>query len=433
LNAGESSWRSSRLANLLRPLNRLQIFGIWPAGDFRVRPEQFWPVVVLILVVVGLAAIGLVRAFRERTGLVPYAACALFGALAYSLAASPWIGGKALATASPAALALAAAGCAWLAGRSRGVEAVVAATLVAGGVLWSNALAFGNVNLAPRPQLAELEQIGKEFRGQGPALMTEYEPVGVRHFLRGLDAEGASELRRHLVPLRNGTELPKLAYANIDQFQLSGILFYRTLVLRRSPTESRPPAPYSLRWEGRYYEVWQRPDGYRPIVDDLPLGDSLHPGAVPSCEAVRRLAVRGSSVAAVVRDDPVVAVREPALGQAVRVTVPSGGRYSIWLAGSTRRRIDVLVDGQPVGGTDGQLNNEGQYVELARAELRPGTHTIVLRSSRQELRPGTGGPEYGSGPLVVSLTDPPREVTVLPSRDAGLLCGRTLDWVESLQ
>jgi hypothetical protein len=33
---------------------------------------------------------------------------------------------------------------------------------------------------------------------------------------------------------------------------------------------------------------------------------------------------------------------------------------------------------------------------------------------------------------VVSLTDPPRTVTVLPSTEASRLCGRTLDWVEAL-
>ena len=427
-----SALRGDRLANLIRPLNPLQAFGIWPAGDFRVRPDRFWPTAVLIALVAVLAAAGLMRSLRDRNALLPYAACALFGAVAYWIAASPWIEAKAFATASPAALALAAAGCAGLASSGRRVEAGVAATLIAGGVLWSNALAYNNVNLAPRPQLVELERIGHDFAGQGPALMTEYEPVGVRHFLRGLDAEGASELRRHLVPLRNGSALPKLRYANLDAFRIDGILFYRTLVLRRSPTESRPPSPYTLVRQGRYYEVWQRPAAFRPVLAHLPLGNASEPGAVPSCAAVTRLARLGSSIAGVVRDDPVLTVPVPATGRMVPVTVSRRGRYSIWLAGSTRRRIDVLVDGRTIGGADGQLNNEGQYVELARADLSPGTHLIKLRSGRQALRPGTGGPDYGSGPLVVSLTDPPRTVTVLPSTQAPRLCGRPLDWVEAL-
>ena len=90
------------------------------------------------------------------------------------------------------------AGAAVLLERKRRLAVVVGAVAmvaIAGGVLWSNALAYGNVWLAPRNQLAELETIGQRFAGDGPALMTEYQPHGVRHFLRNLDAEGASELR----------------------------------------------------------------------------------------------------------------------------------------------------------------------------------------------------------------------------------------------
>ena len=54
--------------------------------------------------------------------------------------------------------------------------------------------------------------------------MTEYQPYGVRHFLRELDPEGASELRRRLVRLRDGATLGKGAYANIDAFRLDAIL-----------------------------------------------------------------------------------------------------------------------------------------------------------------------------------------------------------------
>ena len=432
-NGHVSSWSDvGHLANLIRPLNVLQVFGIWPALDFRIRPDEFWQTAVLVALVAGLAAAGLARAWRLRDGLLPYAICAIAGATAYWLFASPWIGAKALATASPALLALAAAGCAWLAASGRRVEAGAATVLVVGGVLWSNVLAYANVNLAPRPQLAELARIGDDFAGQGPALMTEYEPVGVRHFLRRLDPEGASELRRHVVPLRSGVGLDKLQYANLDAFQTGGILFYRTLVLRRSPTESRPPSPYVLRQVGRYYEVWQRPLSYRPVLEHLPLGDAMHPGAVPDCAAVRRLASRGQAVAAASRDDPVLTLPVPARGQSVTVVLPRRARYSFWLAGSTRDRVDVLVDGRSVGGADGQLNNEGQYVELARARIGSGSHTVALRFERNRLLPGTGGPQYGYGPLVVAPTNPQRPLIVLPATQAGRLCGRTLDWVEAL-
>ena len=91
------------------------------------------------------------------------------------------------------------------------------ALVIAGGVLWSNVDQYHDVWLAPRGQLHELETIGHEFAGDGPALMTNYEPYGVRHFLRGLDPEGASELRRRFDYLVDGTTLDKGASADIDR------------------------------------------------------------------------------------------------------------------------------------------------------------------------------------------------------------------------
>jgi len=427
----ESLRDESRLANLLRPLNPLQAFGIWPAGDFRVRPERFWPSVVLVMLVALLAVGGLVSSLRRRDALVPYAACALGGGLVYWVVGSPWIEAKAFSIASPAVLVLAAAGCAFVAASGRRVEAALAATLVVGGVLWSNALAYRDVNLAPSDQLAELERIGQDFAGQGPTLMTEYLPVGARHFLRRLDAEGASELRRRPVPLRDGRELAKLEYANLDAFRLDGLLAYRTLVLRRSPAESRPPAPFRLRWRGRFYEVWQRASGPR-VLDHVPLGDATDPAGIAPCAAVRRLAAEGPRVAAVARDQPVAVVPVPRDRADVVIFVPRDGRYSVWLGGSTRDRVGVLVDGRSVGGAAPQLNNLGQYVELATTDLAAGRHTLRLHFEPHRLRPGTGGADYGSGPLVVAPTEPARTVKVLSSERARRLCGRELDWVEAL-
>src|SRR5439155_11987060 len=128
-------------------------------------------------------------------------------------------------------------------------------------ILWTSALAYRDVNLAPRDQLAELERIGDLIAGQGPTLMTEYQPYGVRHFLRDADPEGASELRRRPVRLRGGNTLAKGTTADTDRFRLGALTTYRTLVLRRSPAQSRPPSPFRLVWRGDYYEVWQRSPG----------------------------------------------------------------------------------------------------------------------------------------------------------------------------
>src|SRR2546422_7058660 len=181
---------------------------------------------------------GLVLAWRRRAnGFLIYVVGATIGCFLVVAFGSPWIDAKALATASPVfVLAGLAAGGAVLESARR-IEGALILAAILGGVLWSNTLAYEDVTLAPHDRLAELESIGKKFAGQGPALMTDYEPYGVRHFLRRLDPEGASELRRRVIPLRNGRPLDKLQVADIDQFMLTGLMVYRTIVLRTSPVE----------------------------------------------------------------------------------------------------------------------------------------------------------------------------------------------------
>src|SRR5580765_6091152 len=288
-----SSFRAeSELGNLFEPLSKLQAFGIWPVGDFRVRPHDIAPTYVLIAVVVGAGILGLWWAWQRRAWELPtYLGIVALGSGAVVAVSSPWVSGKAIAMASPAFLAAALAGCAALFGLGRRVEAAVVTIAITGGVLWSNALAYHDVSLAPRGQLHELETIGRSFAGQGPALMTSYEPYGARHFLRREDPEGASELRRRFDYLRNGQMLDKGESADIDRLRLDGVLDYRTLVLRRGPEASRPPSVYRLVRSGRYYEVWQRlTSGGPTILEHLSLGNATQAAAVPRCSDVLRLA-----------------------------------------------------------------------------------------------------------------------------------------------
>ena len=263
LDVGNQVLRSeSELGNLIEPLRGLQVLGIWPVGDFRFDPANLDATYVLlgVLVVAGLA--GLVFAsLRQAWGPLLYFAGAAFGVLVATQLGSPWVDGKAMTTAAPAFVLLGLLGAGTLFERSALELRVVgglAVVAIAGGVLWSNALAYREVTLAPRDRLAELEDIGKRIAGEGPTLMTDYEPYGVRHFLRDAEPEGASEFRRRQIPLDDGSILDKLEVADIDEFQLPAILVYRSLVLRRSATASRPPSVYRLVSRGRHYELWQR-------------------------------------------------------------------------------------------------------------------------------------------------------------------------------
>ena len=446
----------SALGNLLHPLNPLQLFGIWPTGDFRVTPHDLGATHLLIAVAAVAAAGGLYFAWR-RGAWEPavYVAGTIVACLAIVMAGSAWVGGKALASASPAVpfAAVCLAGLAFE--RGLRVRAVVLAAVVAAGVLWSNALAYHDVWLAPRAQLAELQSIGQRIAGQGPTLMTEYEPYGVRHFLRDAQPEGDSELRRSIVPLRGGGQVPKAGYADIDRLQLSGVLAYRTLVLRRSPVESRPPSPYALTWSGRYYEIWQRPPGFAPPIQHLSLGSALEESGRPGCKQVRSLAALPgvARIASVERPAPIVSelgawphpdswlsdsvnpgvVYPQTSGTtAMRVRVQTRGSYGLWLGGSFRGEVELSVDGKAVGELRHALNNSGQYVELGTVDLAAGDHRVELRYSAGDLHPGSGGGAFGMGPLVLSRDPDPERVTYTPPAQARKLCGQRFDWLEAL-
>jgi len=427
--------------NLLHPLAVWQLAGVWPAGDFRLGPEAPALTGALIAVAALAAALGIGRAWRARAWApVLYAAGAVAAGLGIFVAGSPWIGAKALAIASPALPFAAALGAAGLRRGGGWVAALLLAALAAG-VLWSNALAYRDVSLAPRDQLAELEAIGARIAGRGPALMTEYQPYGVRHFLRAAAPEGASELRRHLVPLRGGGALPKGASADTDRFRLRALLRYRTLVLRRSPAQSRPPSPYRLAWRGRYYEVWERPPRYPGrVAAHLGLGSALDPGAVPRCGSLGRLARRagpGGHLLAVPRRATIAArlspPAEPGSAASATVRVARAGRYEAWLAGSVRSLARLSVDGEPAGSARHQLENRGEYVELARVRLAPGVHALRLALGGADLHPGSGEPPV-SGPLVLSRQDAAgTRVLRVPASRWRALCGRRLDWAEAVR
>jgi hypothetical protein len=311
---------------------------------------------------------------------------------------------------------------------------VALAALVAGGVLWSNVLQYRDVWLAPRGQLAELAEIGERYAGQGPALMTEFNPWG-RHLLRTLDAEGASELRVRPIPMRDGQLLAKGASADVDQVDDDALRVYRRSSCAARRMRSRPPSDYRLVSAGRFYEVWQRDDGGGSIREHVPGGDDLYPASVQSCEEIERLAkVAGPSGSVRAVERPAV-IPAPVTGGAdadVTVTVPSAGRYGIWLGGTNPDPLEVSVDGRPLSKARRHLGYPGQYVELGQAALAAGAHTLSLRFGSSALAPGSGGSRFPAGPLVLSRTTADTPVTTLSAARARELCGKSLDWVEAV-
>lgn len=424
LEAKQVAGTREELGNLLRPLEPWQVLGIWPNGDFRF-DARGGVIATVMIVLAGLAAAGgLYAAIRRRSwGLIAYVGTAALGCAVIAHYGSAWTDGKALASAAPAALAAAAAGAAYLAAREPLIGLAVGLWL-ATGVLWSNTLAYQEVMLAPRDQLAELEQIGDRFAGKGPTLLNEYQPYGARHFLRRTDAEGISELRRRPVRLRTGQYVPKSGYSDIDDVALAELDPYRLIVTRRGAVSSRPPSSFELAWTGRWYEVWQRRRG--AVTQHLPLGTAVNPVAQARCADVRRLAPRGGRLAYVQRP-PVTVLSLPTTFLHTRVA----GRYAFWLGGSVRDGLELLVDGRRVG-TLRELNNAGVYSPFGSIQLEAGPHRIDLRRKAPGLEPGTRGPALPAGPLAISTGTADQPVRYVPAASSDSLCGRDLDWIEAV-
>jgi hypothetical protein len=447
--------------NLLRRLSWIQVFGIWPHGDFRTPPANL-DVTHVLVAVAGLGiVVALVLAWRRRAWeLLIAAATAVFACAVYVVEGSPWIGAKALASSSPIVLTLALAGAAMMFELGRRVESGVIAGLVLGGVLWSNALQYHDVFLAPNGRLSELATIGHRFAGEGPTLLTEFEVYGTRHFLRTMDTEATSELRHRYILLRTGDVAPTGSSPDLDEIQLDAVLTYPTLVVRRSALASRPPSVYSLAWSGRYYQVWQRPEAPSRIIEHLSLGTRLQPAAVPRCGKVLRLgrlaAASNGELATVTRPPAVVIEPDGTLGgltafgrygeipgllrpyHAASVdasfAVPSSGSYGIWVGGSFRSSIEVSIDGRRVGAAREVLQWPANVVQLGETQLARGGHSFHLRYAGPDLRPGSGGePPWGLGPFAVARGTEDRPVTYVRPDNARSLCGRSLDWVEALR
>ena len=443
-----------RYGNLVRALRLTQAFGIWPGGDFRINPTHYTLTRILIAVA-ALAAIG--AAFyavgQRRIRLPLVAGTVVAAAIFLDLDSSPWLTGKALATASPFLVALALLAGAILAQRGHPIPGGILIGVLSAAVLYSDVLGYRSAWVAPRGQLVELQQIGKLFAGQGPALMTEYQPYGVRHFLRKLDAEGASELRVRQVPLADGSVVSPGDYADIDRFRYPDLLTYRTLVLRRSPVESRPGAPYSLVLRGKWYDVWQRPPtGSETVLLHIPLGNDQAPSAVPDCGLVRTTAAaaatRGGMIAAAYTPNPTFVplgagplppgwVGNPSDQTVVTpsgsatvlaaVDVPAAGTYSTWIQGTAWRRITLKIDGRRVGSVN---TSGGLYAPLGQVHLSAGKHFVTLSYGSPALEPGATAPIYQLGPLALTPVGLPAPVRYLRPARWRSLCGKLADWIE---
>ena len=116
------------------------------------------------------------------------------------------------------------------------------------------------------------------------------------------------------------------------------------------------------------------------------------------------------------------------------VSLPSAGRYEVWVGGAFRGAAAVAVDGVPVGDERHQLSFTGNWVPFGSTDLSAGPHAVTVRLDGGGLHPGTRGiRRYAIGPVALVPADRPGRVLEVPRNDAGALCGRRLDWLEAVR
>jgi hypothetical protein len=374
------------------------------------------------------------------------------------------VAGKALASASPIVLGVGLAGAAVVIESGRRIEGGVVLAALGAAVLWSTTMQYHAVLVAPGARLAELGTIGAKFNGQGPALLTDFESYGARHFLRGLAAQTPAGLRVDQISLRNGQGAANGVSPDVDEIRLDQLLPFKTLVIRRTGTASRPPSAYHFAWSGHYYDVWQKNPGPNRIIAHQALGSRFQPAAVPDCKAVMRLASRAAAAHGVLATvfRPQVTVITPK-GKIVvpkhfynygephglvyttkgyKLTLPfkvtSDGQYRVWVGGSFSSTLTAKLDGHQIGQQRNQSEWPGNFLNFGAAHLAPGTHVLVIKHSGPDLGPGSAAKQpFGLGPFVIArVTDSSpaiRRVRIVQPKDAHSLCGRSLDWIEALR
>ena len=446
------------LGNLVAPLVKWQMLGIWPSGDFRFPVVTHYRVTYALLGIAGASAIlGFIWAIRRRATAPLLLLAATGVSTAYLLSrASPYASAKVMMIFSLTVVLIEMLGPVALHDAGRKLEAWGLVAVLAGGVLWTNAMGYHGASVAPRARLAELASIGQRFAGEGPTFYNLPDEFAVPLLGPTAPADPAygPPTPRPGLPARNYTNVR--APWDTDELAESYLQSFHLLVLNRSPLMSRPPADFKLVSEGRYYDVWRRTNEPK-VLDHVPLGGELSATSVPSCKSVLALATRAerrqSKIAYATRQESLTIAptawprpnnwgevsgfpysliprQEPGTVTAA-VKLKRAGRYKLWIEGAFSERVQVSIDARPVGSATYQLGSPDQTVPIGETYLKAGSHSVDIEVPMNEpLAPGEALAQQTIGPLTLAPADESEPVRQIDPRDARSLCGRSLDWME---
>ena len=442
--------------NLLRPLLKVQTLGVWLGSSHRGDPEHLTQTYVLIGVMAVAIMLGLVWLLRRRNwALLAVVAVAAIVWLVLTPRATTWTAAKLLVLLSPVAVLAACVGAFGRLGLRR-LDGLLLGAAIALGVLASDAYLYHSTTMAPQQRFDELRQVGERFAGVGPTLTPDFDEYAL-YLLREMAPDGPGNSRK-IQPWSSpqGDFFPYGVTVDVDGLDPRLVDRMQAIVVRRSAFKSRPPGDFALAWRGNDYEVWRHASDTPAAREHLALGEGAQPGGAASCRTLRALAVRGRESGARqlrfaprtpnvapdmrrVRGTPlVVAQPDGAVFFAgpgtvtVRVDVPRTGTYRLWTQGNVGRALTATIDGRAAGSVANDSGGDGNVLRFDAVPLAAGTHVLRIRRGGGGLAPGDAAFTNIRAIALEPVADEGHPVDTLPLGGWRSLCGRQLDWVETV-
>jgi hypothetical protein len=455
------------LGNLVAPVSRWSSAGVWLTGDYRFPLMDTSASHVFDLVIITLAALGVIAALLRRRWSIVVVGVMTPVALYYFVEHSTaWIQFKSFTITAAFTVTLAFTGAAALQASGKRLLSIVgwiAALVVTGGVLYGNALIYHDTTLAPGDQYHDLASIAKRYAGQGPALDPYWDEYA-EFLLRDEKATSIVDPANFDFRVRPGVAPPGTSFGwDLNQLVPAYLQGFPLIIQPRSPTASRAPSNYDLVERTRYFEVWRRDRPSSTVFFHAPLSNLPHERTPALCRVLVAQARRAGPGARVAyAQSSVAAVANPATGShptywrllgpstlsahgagsdQMKVTLPATARYSLWVQGSIGRPLTIYFGGRRLARIGYEERYPGQFLRITTATLPAGTHVLRVVRGNGSLHPGSGDPPGETagrtvGALVFSRVHATEDsVYVAPASRMAQICAAPVGyaWLEVLK
>ena len=430
----------SQLGNLRGSLSPLEMFGVWPAGDFRTAAvAASGPTAAVYLgAAVALTAFvaGLVRAVAARRELVAPAAAT--GAIAVwallALIGSPYVAAKGLAIAASLVMLVAVQGT--FGARSRALLALGAA--LAAGAALSAFLVVRQAPVGPDDHARELAAIRDAVQGEDVLFL------GRDDFI-GWELRGSGEITGVVTNFYDVTDIrPRFKKGSnggekfdVDVLHPRQLDRFRWIVATTGGPASNPPPSFREVVRTDDYVLYENAGtvGRRSTLDE-----GVEIGAVLDCSKPEQRAISHEDGFAVVWDPPPVVAQESAWKPSAtasdgapssqKVSLSEAGRWLISLEYDGRRPLHVTA---PALGLDetiaANLDFRGETPTFPVGEVevdRPTDATVTVEPVAPNLLArALGAPNEAH---LRALTATPLAANAVRRVPLSEACGQYVDW-----